>query len=403
MLTKTYATIASCALINVAGAHHGIANFDLNTDIELTGVVTSIDFLNPHSWIYLDVTAEDGTLTAWRCETRGATVLRRSGWSPDMFPAGIEITITGSPDRRDPTTCYLGTAIFPDGRSVDRYGQLVETAPQAPAERQLRTAYGDPNIAGDWASEQRVLTDPRGLGGAFLPISVAENLARGAVPEGVEAFPGARGTAISLADDPVEAFWNDRPSAMPLTEAGAQAIAVFDGASTDNPRLRCEATNIVFDWTFEMDVNRITQTAREIKLFYGSMGIERTVHLNLSEHPTDIEPSMAGHSIGYWDDDVLIVDSVGFNAGILSADGRVPHSDQLRIVERFSLDPETMVLARSYVADDPLYLVGQYTGTDAVQVSELPYHGTSECEDRTYRPQPAVTEADETPWWMFWK
>ena len=70
-----------------AAAHHGIANFDLNTDIEVSGVVTDIDFINPHSWVYIDVTNADGTVTAWRCELRGGTVLRRSGWSEDMFPA----------------------------------------------------------------------------------------------------------------------------------------------------------------------------------------------------------------------------------------------------------------------------------------------------------------------------
>ena len=40
-----------------AYAHHGIANFDLNRDIELEGVVTRVEFINPHSWLYLDVPA----------------------------------------------------------------------------------------------------------------------------------------------------------------------------------------------------------------------------------------------------------------------------------------------------------------------------------------------------------
>ena len=88
-----------------AGAHHGIANFDLNTDIEVRGVVTDVEFINPHSWVYIEVTEQDGTITPWRCELRGASVLRRSGWREDMFPAGMEIRITGSPDRRDATTC----------------------------------------------------------------------------------------------------------------------------------------------------------------------------------------------------------------------------------------------------------------------------------------------------------
>jgi hypothetical protein len=418
MNTKLYAVVAACAL-PTAHAHHGIANFDLNKDIELKGTITRVDFVNPHSWLYFDVVAADGTTTPWRCEMRGSTVLRRSGWSPEMFVTGTPITVTGSPDRVDPTTCYLGTAVFANGSSIDRYGQRAERpVASRPVDRPARLANGVPNIAGDWASEQRVMTDPRGQSGTLVPLSVADEFRPGAVPEGGQAFPGARGTAISLAADPVDAFWNQRPSALPLTEAGARAIEGFDGSSSDNPRLRCAPTNILFDWTFEADINRITQTPTQIKLYYGSMGIERTIHLDATEHPADIAPSVAGHSIGRWENDVLIVDTVGFAPGILLADGRVPHSDGLHVVERFTLDAERLALARSYAAEDPAYFVGTYTGADTVLISDLPYHGTTECEDRTVRSAAdaaapttsntvseatAETEEEAEPWWMFWK
>ncbi len=397
-------------------AHHGIANFDLNTDIELTGTVTDIDFLNPHSWVYFDVTDANGAVTAWRCELRGATVLRRSGWSTDMFPAGMQIRIFGSPDRREPNTCYLGTAIFPDGSSVDRYGQLEQPpATSEPVARALRTADGVPNLAGDWAAEQRVMTDPRGQAGTLVPLSVADEFEPGEVPAGGGRFPGSRGTDVSLADDPVDAYWNQRGSMFPLTEAGAAVMADFDGASTDNPRLRCEATNIMFDWTFETDINRIEQTADTIVLRYGSMGIERTIHLDRTTHPDTITPSVAGHSIGRWEGDVLVVDTVGFAPGILSADGRLPHGTGLHVVERFTLDPDTFALNRTYRAEDPEYFDGTFTGADAVFPSDLPFHGTTECEDRTYgntldgradtgtTASAAPAQEEAAPWWMFWK
>jgi len=388
------AVLACLATAGVAVAHHGITNFDLNTDIEIAGTVTEIAFLNPHSWLYLDVAGEDGQVIAWACELRGASVLRRSGWSPEMFAPGTAITITGSPDRFEPNTCYLGTAVFGDGTSVDRYDQ-IERPTLEPVERALRLANGDPNISGEWAAEQRVLTDPRGISGAFLPISIAENLEGGAVPAGTGVFPGTRGTDISLAADPIDAFWN-RGSAMALTETGARAIEGFDGASRDNPRLRCETTNILFDWTFEMDVNRIVQQDDSITFLYGSMQLERTVHMNIGEHPADIEPTRAGHSIGRWEDDVLIVDTFGFEPGILLADGRVPHSDQLHVVEHFSLDPETLALRRSYTAEDPLYFDGEHMGADTVYVADLPYQG-SPCDDRSYR---SPTEEGNPVWWV---
>jgi hypothetical protein len=343
------------------------------------------------------VTGKDGQTSAWKCELRGATVLKRSGWSPEMFTPGTRVTITGSPDRFEPNTCYLGTVVFTDGTRIDRYGQIKRpAAAPSQAERPARLASGRPNFSGDWAAEQRVLTDPRGMSGAFLPIGVAQKLKPGDVPEGTQAFPGTRGSDVSLAEDPIGAFWN-RPSAIPLTEAGVKAIEGFDGSSADNPRLRCETTNILFDWTFESDVNRITQQDDRITLLYGSMALTRTVHLNMAEHPRDVRPSRAGHSIGRWEGDTLVVDTIGFEPGILSADGRIPHSDRLHVVERFSLDPAKPALMRSYVAEDTLYFKGQYKGADTVYLADVPYQGTT-CDDRSY----VSTDRSRGALWMLW-
>ncbi|HVG71481.1 MAG TPA: DUF6152 family protein [Vicinamibacterales bacterium] len=377
-----------------ASAHHGIINFDLNREVDIAGVVTRLAFVNPHAWLYIDVTNENGRVTAWKCELRGATVLRRSGWSPEMFARGTRLRITGAPDRFEPNTCYLGSVVFENGTRIDRYGQITRPAASTAAaavDRPLRLPNGQPNITGEWAGEQRVLTDPRGISGAFLPLSVAKTLDPGAVPEGTQAFPGTRGTAVARAENPVDTFWNQRPSARPLTAEGAKAIEGFDGASADNPRLRCEPTSILFDWTFESDVNRIVQENDRITLRYGSMGLERTIHLNVSEHPTGVALSRAGHSIGRWENDVLIVDTVGFEPGILSADGRLPHSNRLHVVERFSLDPAGRTLTRRWAAEDPLYFEGQYSGADAVTLSDVPYQQTP-CEDLSFKSSGDGTE-----------
>jgi hypothetical protein len=127
-------------------------------------------------------------------------------------------------------------------------------------------------------------------------------------------------------------------------------------------------TNILFDWSFEADVNRITQEDDRITLLYGSMNLERTIHLNVAEHPKDLAPTRAGHSIGRWEGDVLVVDTIGFEPGILSADARIPHSNQLHVTERFTLDADKGTIARSYIAEDPLYLQKPFTGADTVQV-----------------------------------
>jgi hypothetical protein len=312
----------------------------------------------------------------------------------------------------------LGTITFADGTSMDRYGQRQKQAVAAAADRPERLPNGDPNFNGDWAGEQRVMTDRRGISGALVPISVADRLAPGAVPEGGRAFPGARGTPESLADNAIQAAWT-RPSPVPLTEAGRRAAEGFDPSSSDNPRLRCEPTNILFDWGFETFTNRITQDENSIRIQYGAPGIDRRIHLHETAHPASVEPSVTGHSIGHFENDVLVVDTVGFKPGVLSADGYTMHSDQLHVVERFSLDRSSgsLALRREYVADDPLYFTGQFRGADTAFVADLPYE-TPSCTDLSYKTglgTPAVADgaaadapaeppqAPAKPWWMFWK
>ena len=156
------ALVVAVAFAPWAMAHHGFGTFLINEDIKITGTVTGLDFVNPHSWLYLDVAGADGKVVAMRCEMRSATTLRRSGWTPDLFKVGKKITITGSPDRDDPYSCYVSTVVFDDGSSLDRYGQIVAPTDIGQGQRPEKLADGQPNISGDWAQEQVVMTDPRG-------------------------------------------------------------------------------------------------------------------------------------------------------------------------------------------------------------------------------------------------
>jgi hypothetical protein len=347
------------ALVSPAAAHHGGGTFDGSKEIKLTGTFTGLDLVNPHSWIYFDVKGPDGKVTKYRCEMRAATVLRRSGWSPEMFKKGEQLTFEGSPDRNDPTSCYLNTIVFADGKRVDRYGQLTKGAPPAAAPtRAARRPSGEPNITGDWAPEQLVMTDPRGRGGALVPLSTVEKYKPGEGRIGGPRGAGRGGPRVIQGAE-----------LTPEGEKGAEQFAVL--FSKSNPRMRCETTSIIFDWAFDGPVNRITQNRDTIVLQYGQLGLTRTVHMNTKGHPANIKPSRAGHSIGRWEQDVLIVDTVGFAPGVLSPP--ILNSDKLHIVERFSLDPAKMLLTRSYTAEDPVYFKGQFSGSDVIGVADLPY------------------------------
>jgi hypothetical protein len=365
-----------------AAAHHGPGTFDLRSSVGYpVATLTGVDMINPHSWLYFEVTGPDGAVSKHRCEMRSVHTLRRSGWTQDLFPVGEQIAIEASPDRADPNSCYLQTIHFANGSHMDRYGQYVK-APDGgirevrgpivvpdTEQRAFRRASGEPNLAGDWAPEQRVMTNPRGTGGGLVALGQLPEFDRarneGSAAGGAGAARGPAGPGGPGAAPAGPRLYGGTA----LTPEGERAAAAF--TREDNPRFRCETTSILFDWTFDGPVNRVEQTDDAIVLRYGQMGLVRTIHLNADARPANVAPSRGGRSVGRWEDDVLVVETTGFLPGVLNAPVR--HSERLRVVERFSLDPETFKLTRTYEATDPVYLQGTYTGSDVIQIADAPY------------------------------
>jgi hypothetical protein len=339
---------------SAAFAHHGLGRFDRTKPVEIQGTIRSIDFVNPHSYLNLDVIGVDGNPIAMRCEMRAATLLRRSGWSEEMFIAGARARIYGFAHRDDPASCYLEDVTIGDAPTRNRNDQFATSSVDV-SSRPRRRPSGEPNISGDWAQEQYVIAVPPGGGsGQLVPKSLIAAVESG---------------QLALQDVPPSG-WGPRP--VSFTARGkAEADAFQMWSPRDNPRLRCRPTSIIFDWVFDGAVNRITQEQDRIVIDYGLYSFERVIHMNAAEHPASIVPSYAGHSIGRWEGDVLIVDTIGFEPGVLAPP--VKHSDRLHIVERFSLDPNKMVLTREFVAEDPVYFTDQYQGFDQVLVADVPY------------------------------
>ncbi|HET7133773.1 MAG TPA: DUF6152 family protein [Gammaproteobacteria bacterium] len=338
-------------LFDRAEAHHGAGRYDPSKNIELEGKLTRLEFVNPHSYVYFDAVGADGKVTAMKCEMRSATVLRRSGWSPEMFERGASIKVTGHPHRDDPTACTVETVTLGEAPTLERYQQLSD-AKSDRTPRSFRLPSGEPNLAGEWAQEQQVLVTPPGGRVGLVPISQADAIRTGKLP---------------MPDGPPGWF----PPPVTLTAAGrAAAEALGRRPTSENPRLSCQITSILFDWVFDGTINRITQTPTLITMEYGA-GLTRTVHMDMKAHPANVSPSRAGHSIGRWDGDTLVVDTVGFEPGSLA--GGVPHSDQLHVVERFTLNPTTFELARGIFAEDPLYFVDKYVDSDSVLPADAPF------------------------------
>ncbi len=246
----------------------------------------------------------------------------------------------------------METLTLGNAPTLERYQQLSDAKSVNRAKRPFRLANGKPNLAGEWAQEQHVLATPPGGRIGLVPMSQAAEIRAGKLP---------------MPDGPAGWF----PPPVTLTAAGrAAAEALRKRPTSADPRLTCQITSILFDWVFDGTINRITQSATAIRMEYGA-GLTRTVHMNMTAHPVKVAPSRAGHSIGRWDGDTLVVDTVGFEPGSLA--GSLPHSGQLHVVERFTLNPATLELTRGIVADDPVYFADTYVDSDSVLPADAPF------------------------------
>ena len=122
MTTQRTLLLGVCALVAAAlplAAHHSFAaEYDASKSVTLKGKVTQVEWINPHSWVHIDVAGEDGKVVNWSCETAPPNTLYRQGWRRNSIKEGDEVIIEGFLAKDASHTMTARTVQTPDGKRL---------------------------------------------------------------------------------------------------------------------------------------------------------------------------------------------------------------------------------------------------------------------------------------------
>lgn len=219
-----------------------------------------------------------------------------------------------------------------------------------------------------------------GRGGAAAPAGPTEPTPRW--PDGkprLGALPGGKG------------LWNGGGSTADANtpfQPWAKAVSDDRRANAMEPHTRCKPSGgpRQFATPYGVDIVDMPELQRVYILDVGGPHTFRVIHLDLKEHPKDLTPSYYGHSIGRWENDTLVVDTVGFNERMWIDRGQAPHTEKLHLIEKFTrTDMNNMTY--ELTVDDP----GAYTAT-WTRTSQMRFSANSElfefiCQDNNFAPE----------------
>ena len=304
-----------------AAAHHSSAMYDQQQDIRLEGVVGEFEWTDPHVYIRVETEDEGGESVMWLVEGRPPAAMSRLGWSRDSLAPGDRVTVAANPGRNANRRIALGQTVTKED------GTLLNI---------LRP--GTDGAAG--ASSTTFLAD--GISGHWETRTAREVL----IPYGQP-----------------EISWS-------LTEKGLAAVESYDERSM-SPTNDCIAT--LPPHTMFFPAVKSIEIGEEVTMIRTDESPPRTVYMNLDSHE-GAPYTNQGHSIGWWEDDVLVVDTAHFAEHRTGNATGLPSGRQRHLIERFQLTADRGGLTYTYRVEDPEYLMEPMIGAlDMIYRPDLPF------------------------------
>jgi hypothetical protein len=305
MIARMYVIVGLIVVpMSTVFGHHSEAGFDTGAVVAFQGAVTDFSWRNPHVYINVDSTDAAGNVVPWVVETGATPIMRRSGWAPESLQAGDIISVRGHPERgTDRNYTLLLSLEKEDGSTLAQYS-------------------GDP----------AVVVSATSLAGVWKGRSGSVN-----------SFFGQLGEAA-------------------LTQKGTAAKAAYN-FYIDSPAARCIGPTVPAIVAVGLYVNEIELGDQAILIRSEFFDSNRIIYMDGREHPVDAERTNQGHSIGWWEDDVLVIDTVLFSDHRSGNGGGVPSGAQKHTVERYALAYDGTHILIDVFIEDPEYLAEPFAGS----------------------------------------
>jgi hypothetical protein len=286
---------------SVALAHHSASAYDMTGDpVTVEGTLAKVDWANPHIYLTLETAGPNGQRVLQQVEAVSISLAQATGLTREVLALGSSVVVNAFPNRR-----RNGTVLGIDITTSD--GNLY------------------PLRGGRSSRPQNATVPATGLAGNWVPQPSASPLAN-----------TVRG-------------W-------PLSDKARAAVAEITSGSS---QVTVGCTPIPLPMVAMLAMLRTIDVRDDrvvMKIDSDGSDATRTIHLDLAEHPANVEPSLFGHSIGRWEGDTLMIDTVAFTPHRIGIGFGVPSGARKHLIERLTLTADRLQLRYELTVEDPEYL-----------------------------------------------